>query len=155
MWKTSIQTHEGCCSPKLKTKAQCPKCHVEAKGVLAKTLQALLKEEAKGKIQSFEGWHFCRSATCEVIYFKETSVLKQHDVSIDVGCKVWASPAMVCYCFDWSKEKIKAELKREGKSTAQANIKAKMAGEGCSCEVLNPSGGCCLADVGKLVKEYT
>jgi len=64
-----------------------------------------------------------------------------------------AVPATVCYCFGWTKENIKAELDETGDTTALEDIKAKMKNPGCSCEILNPSGGCCLGDVGKVIKE--
>ncbi|MBA1438466.1 MAG: hypothetical protein FAF05_05715 [Epsilonproteobacteria bacterium] len=74
-------------------------------------------------------------------------------VKVVVGLKEGASPATVCYCFGWSKEKIRAELDATGKTSALEEIKAKMENLGCSCEVLNPSGGCCLGDVAKAIKE--
>ena len=157
MWQMISQKDstcgDGCCSPKSKGKSICPRCGVEAKGVLAKTLDALLVDEVKEDNRSLEGWHFCKTATCEVIYFKGTLVLDQADVGIEVGCKAWASPFVVCYCFGWSREKIKDEISREGKSIVQSDIKTKMAEVGCSCEILNPSGGCCLGDVAQVVKE--
>ena len=59
----------------------------------------------------------------------------------------------MCYCFGWSKEKIKEQLENNGETNALEDIKAKMEDPGCSCEVLNPSGGCCLGDVTKAIKE--
>ena len=74
-------------------------------------------------------------------------------MKVVVGLKEGASPATMCYCFEWSKEKIKAELEATGETRALADIKAKMENPGCSCEILNPSGGCCLGDVSKAIKE--
>jgi hypothetical protein len=59
----------------------------------------------------------------------------------------------VCYCFGWTKEKIRYQIEERDKSNALEDIKAKMVDPGCSCEILNPSGGCCLGDVGKALKE--
>jgi len=74
-------------------------------------------------------------------------------MSVVVGLKDGATPATTCYCFDWTKEKIRAELQETGKTTALEDIKAKMENPGCSCEILNPSGGCCLGDNTKAIKE--
>jgi len=71
---------------------------------------------------------------------------------VTVGLKEGAVPETVCYCFDWTKEKIQAELDATGETTALQDIKAKMENPGCSCEILNPSGGCFLGDVGKVIK---
>jgi hypothetical protein len=149
---TNTDKEEGCCTPQPKGKASCPSCRQKAKGVLKKTLDALLKEEAKAKLSSLEGFYYCKTPTCAVVYFREETVLTQEDVSVIVGLKEGAVPATVCYCFDWTKEKIRAELELKGETRALEDIKAKMENPGCSCEIRNPSGGCCLGDVGQAIK---
>jgi len=143
----------GCCTTQPKGKVACPKCHEKAKGVLAKTVEHLLTHEAKEKCDSFDGFYYCKTPSCEVVYFREGEILTQNDMSVTVGLKEGATPATVCYCFEWTKEKITEELKATGETTALEDIKAKMENPGCSCEILNPSGGCCLGDVGKAIKE--
>ena len=150
---TVEKEQNNCCSPQPKGKVECPVCHEKAKGVLAKTLEHLLTENAKTKLSCFDGFHYCKTPTCKVVYFRGDEILTQDDVSVVVGLKEGASPATVCYCFEWSKEKIKAELEATGKTTALEDIKTKMEDPGCSCEILNPSGGCCLGNVGKAIKE--
>ena len=144
---------DACCTPQPKGKEPCPKCGQKAKGVLAKTLNALLTPEAKEKLECLDGFHYCKTPSCEVIYFRGDTVLTQKDVSVVVGLKEGASPATVCYCFKWTKGKIKEQLENSGETNALEDIKAKMEDPGCSCEVLNPSGGCCLSDVTKAIKE--
>jgi len=142
-----------CCTPQPKGKVECPGCGEKAKGVLGKTLEHLLIEEAKSKLSCFDGFYYCKTPSCEVIYFRNEEILTQNDMSVVVGLKDGASPATTCYCFDWTKEKIKAELQESGETYALADIKAKMENPGCSCEILNPSGGCCLGDNTKAIKE--
>ncbi|WP_418640783.1 putative iron-sulfur cluster-binding metallochaperone [Sulfurimonas sp. ST-27] len=144
---------DNCCTPQPKGKVACPICGEKAKGVLGKTLQHLLTEEAKSKLSCFDGFYYCKTAACEAVYFRGDEILTQDDMSIVVGLKEGATPATVCYCFGWSKEKIKAELEATGQTTALEDIKAKMKNPGCACEVLNPSGGCCLGDVSMAIKE--
>ena len=141
-----------CCTPQPKGKVACPKCTNKSKAVLAKTLKHLVRDETKVNISCYDGFYYCTTPSCEVVYFRENQILTQADISVVVGHKVGASPATVCYCFEWTKEKIKAELQENGVSSATADIKHKMETVGCSCEILNPSGGCCLGDVGKAVK---
>lgn len=149
----NISEGDNCCMPQPKGKTACPECGEKAKGVLGKTLQHLLKDEAKSKLSCFDGFYYCKTATCKVVYFRGDEILTQKDMSVVVGLKEGATPATVCYCFGWSKEKIKAKLTATGKTTALEDIKAKMKNPGCACEVLNPSGGCCLGDVGKAIKD--
>jgi len=143
----------NCCTPQPKGKVLCPTCHEKAKGVLGKTLHALLTDRAKAKLSCTDGFYYCKTASCKSIYFRDEEVLTQEDIAVIVGLKEGASPATVCYCFEWTKEKIKTEIIENKESIALADIKAKMENPGCSCEVLNPSGGCCLGDVTKAIKE--
>ncbi len=152
--KFTIQNEaNNCCTPQPKGKVACPECGEKAKGILGKTLQHLLTQEAKQKISCFDGFYYCKTPTCKVVYFRGNELLTQKDMSVVVGLKEGAKPATVCYCFEWTKEKIKAELETTSKTTALGDIKSKMENPGCSCEILNPSGGCCLGDVSKAIKE--
>ncbi len=151
--KDEVACESGCCTPQPKGKEVCPNCDQKAKGVLGKTVVHLVKKESQLKFDGFDGFYYCKTPTCKTVYFRESTVLTQEDIIVVVGLKEGATPATVCYCFDWTKEKIKAELEATGKTVALEDIKAKMENPGCSCEVLNPSGGCCLGDVGKVIKE--
>ena len=144
---------DNCCSVQPKAKAACPQCSKLAKGVLEKTFNALVKEETKSQFSCRSGFYYCKTPSCKVIYFRDDTILTQQDMKVIVGLKDGASVAMVCYCFQWSKEKIAAEIQATGKTTALEDIKAKMKDPGCACEVLNPSGGCCLGDVAKAIRE--
>ena len=142
----------GCCTPQPKGKVACPSCGEKAKGVLGLTLESLLTDEAKSKLECLDGFYYCKTPSCKTVYFRDETVLTQDDITVVVGLKEGATPATVCYCFEWTKEKIQAELEATGETVALKDIKAKMEDPGCSCETLNPSGGCCLGDVGKVIK---
>lgn len=150
---TSQPEGEGCCTPQPKGKALCPKCGEHAKGVLARTLAHLLTEEAKASLACLEGFHYCKTPSCEVVYFRSEELLTQKDLTITVGLKEGAVPATLCYCFGWTEEKIVEELRQTGETHALEDIKAKMKNPGCSCEILNPGGGCCLGDVTAAIKK--
>jgi len=148
----STESHD-CCTPQPKGKLACPQCGQKAKGVLGKTLEHLLSDAAKSKLSCFDGFYYCKTPECKVVYFRNEEVLTQDDMSVVVGLKEGATPATTCYCFEWSKEKIRAELQETGETKALEDIKAKMEDPGCACEILNPSGGCCLGDNTKVIKE--
>ncbi len=130
---------DNCCTPQPKGKVECPTCNKKAKGVLGKTVEALLLDNSKSKLSCFDGFYYCKTPSCETIYFRDDTILTQEDINVIVGLKDGAIPATVCYCFEWTKEKIKAELEQTGETVALQDIKAKMENPGCSCEVLNPS----------------
>ena len=151
--QNSCDTNSGCCTPAPKGKKECPSCKQQAKAVLSKTLDALLKDEAKAKLDCLDGFYYCKTPSCSTVYFKDDTTLTQDDVSVVVGLKEKASPATLCYCFEWTKEKIYKDIKETGSTNALKDIKTKMDTIGCSCESLNPSGSCCLGDVTKAIKE--
>ena len=96
----------NCCTAQPKGKAECPECHNLAKGVLGKTLAHLLKEETKSRFECLDGFYYCKTPACKTVYFRDNTVLTQDDLTVTVGLKEGAVPATVCYCFDWTKEKI-------------------------------------------------
>ena len=123
--------HDSCTS-QLKGKVECPTCHKHAKHVLGKTVKALLIDEVKSKLEFFDGFYFCKTASCKTVYFREETFLTQEDIRVVVGLKDGATPDTVCYCFGWTKEKIKLELQGMGESRALEDIKLKMKKNGCS-----------------------
>ena len=151
---TDTQSNENnCCTLQPKGKVECPSCNAKAKGVLGKTLQHLLLDNSKKKISCFDGFYYCKTVSCEVVYFRDSEILTQKDMSVIVGLKKDAHPATLCYCFEWTKEKITKELQENANSLALEDIKHKMNTIGCQCEILNPSGACCLGDVTQAIKE--
>ncbi|HFU77568.1 MAG TPA: hypothetical protein ENK68_03595, partial [Epsilonproteobacteria bacterium] len=150
---TPESNENNCCTPQPKGKVACPTCNEKAKGVLGKTVEHLVTDEAKNKLSCFDGFYYCKTPTCEVVYFRNDEILTQEDMSVVVGLKEGVSPATTCYCFDWTKEKIRAQLQETGETNALEDIKAKMEDPGCSCEILNPSSGCCLGDVSKVIRD--
>ena len=142
---------DNCCSPQPKGKMKCPNCGEKAKAVLAKTLNSLLKD--KVELSCKDGFYYCKTPSCKNIYFRNEEVLKQEDISVVVGLKEGSSPDTVCYCFKWTKEKIKIEIQENAETLALEDIKSKMKNISCNCELLNPSGGCCLGDITNVIIE--
>ena len=143
----------SCCRPKDNSKKECPKCLNKAKSVLSKTLNNLLIDDTKDNLPSLEGFYFCKTSSCEAIYFNEDIILTQSNLNVVVGLKDNATINTTCYCFGWTKEKIKEQLNSFGKCNVLEDIKSKMNTSGCLCESLNPSGRCCLGDNRKVLKE--
>jgi hypothetical protein len=144
-----------CCSPKFFTQDTCPNCNQKAKDVSVVTLSHMIQEEHQKKLDSLTGYYFCKTSNCEVVYFKGNETVKQDQLKTEVGLKDWANPSTVCYCFNWTKEKMKKEVIETGKTNALEDIKSKMNTDKCVCEINNPSGKCCLKDVKKAIKELT
>jgi len=149
---------ESCCElhpPKTCPPTPCPACGQRGKSVARITLGALLKPEWRPQIPSTEEFCFCKTPTCEVVYFAPGRVLfRKSDLSVRVGLKEPNDPTVpACHCFDWTPEKIRAELAVTGRSTVIDQIKAQVKAGNCYCEVTNPQGSCCLGNVAKAVQE--
>ncbi|MBI4354851.1 MAG: copper chaperone Copz family protein [Candidatus Omnitrophica bacterium] len=149
---------ESCCElhpPIACGPTTCPACGALGRPVKRLTLGALLTPAARARIPRQEEFCFCRTATCDVVYFRPGEALfRQADLSVDVGLKEPHQPsAPVCYCFGWTPQKIRAEIEATDKSTVIEQIKAQVKAGNCYCEVTNPQGSCCLGNVAKAVQE--
>ena len=148
------------------TTTECPNCGTTGKTVKPVTLRALLKEQYASEIAVEEtgdceagcqpskgntGWRFCASSDCDVVYFGEQNgiTFTKDQLTVEVGVKETTGERPLCYCFSHSVASIKQELQARGSSEALEDIRAKMKNTGCSCEVTNPSGSCCLGAVAK------
>jgi hypothetical protein len=158
-----------------KTGACCPSCGTNGKRVSRATVDALLKDEYRTAVAVAEnpcagsqsdsrscrkpvdeesGWRFCGSPECEVVYYAQGTGARftKSQLRVPVGIKEKAGGRPLCYCFGHSVATIEQELRTKGRSDALEDIRGKMKGPGCACEVKNPSGSCCLGTVRKAIE---
>ncbi len=152
------QSKHSCCDVKIKVSGNtsiCKECGNKGKPVSEITLKSLVKEPVLEAIESLDGFFYCETPTCGVVYFnnEQQVYLYKEDVNVRVGIKETESPIPVCYCFGWTQEKIFEQIKQPGKSTAVKEISARVKSGECECEKKNPSGRCCLGEVTKVVKK--
>lgn len=148
------------------TTTECPKCGKKGKTVKPLTLRALLKDQYAAEVAVLDesvcesgckpsegdtGWRFCGSPDCNVVYFGEQDgiTFTKDQIKVAVGVKEKTGERPLCYCFGHSVATITEELRTKGQSDALEDIRLKMKDPGCSCEVKNPSGSCCLGTVAK------
>lgn len=137
----------------IQTKDICPLCKNKAQEVSKVTIKSLVNNKYQKELSSVEGFYYCKTNVCKVVYFKENEVIKQDKLIKEVGLKNWANPSTICYCFNWTKERIHAEIIKKGTTNAIEDISKKMNTEKCACEINNPSGKCCLKDVNQVIKD--
>jgi len=115
----------------------------------------LLKSERRPQIPVQDEFCFCKTSTCEVVYFLPGRPLfRKEALSVRVGLKEPDDPTVpACYCFGWTPQKIQAELETTGQSTVIDQIKTQIKVGNCYCEVTNPQGSCCLGNVAKVVQK--
>jgi Zinc binding domain len=140
---------EECCSPtKNSLKANCPVNGVKGKRVQTITLKSLLKPSALETLNSQSNYFFCDSIDCPVVYFNEQSqTFTIEEIKVAVFQKEKSGKVPVCYCFNWTPTGILEEIQQTNHSTAESSIRTHIQAGRCGCEVNNPQGSCCLANV--------
>jgi len=135
-------------------KAACPVSGTLSHKVQRRTLERLLKPEKIDAVQNVQ-YYYCKEPACEVVYFSNENLpfFSIDNVAVKVFAKDHSDEAPVCYCFDWTRARIKQEIEETGKSTAAVKIAREIKAGNCACDIKNPKGECCLGDVNKFVKE--
>jgi hypothetical protein len=75
------------------------------------------------------------------------------DVAVKVFAKDQGDEVPVCYCFNWTRGRIKQQIGATGRSTAALEIAREIKAGHCACDLKNPKGECCLGEVNMFVKE--
>lgn len=126
----------------------CPSCNVKGKRVKIITLKSMLKPTALETLNACLIHYFCSSEECNTVYFdtdkKTYSIM---DIKVSVFQKDNSFIVPVCYCFDWTKEKIKNYVEKELSPNPVEHIRENIKKNRCGCEVNNPQGSCCLGNV--------
>ncbi len=123
------------------TRKACPSCKEIGLSVQYATVLQHVKQPW-GKRRDNQGYFFCHSTDCDVVYFSENDTkISKAEVRNLIGIKeIENDDALLCYCFDISRKDYRKK----------PNLKAYVVGltkdKICSCDTKNPSGRCCLRD---------
>ena len=129
----------------------CPRCGKTGRAVSLLTLKHQVKLAHLAAVEAGP-FAFCRSPECPVVYFSLTgTALLLDDVRQRPTVKTSANPQL-CYCFGFDTEMARAEIRATGQCTVPGRIAAEMKAARCACEIRNPQGSCCLANVTAAVK---
>lgn len=129
----------------------CPRCGHKGKTVSLLTLKHQIRPV---HLAAVEGglFAFCATPDCPVVYFNETGMaLPLQDVRLLPTAKTSANPPL-CYCFGFDTAMVRAEIIATGRCTIPQRIAAEMKADRCACEIRNPQGSCCFANVTAAVK---
>ena len=138
------------------SRAECPDSKTPSRKVQRRTLEHLLKPEKVGSIQNIQ-YYYCADANCSIVYFSNQagSMFTVDDIAVKVFSKDRGDDVNVCYCFNWTRARIKEETARTGKLSASLQIAKEVKAGNCACDIKNPRGECCLGDVNSYVKSLT
>lgn len=150
---------ECCCpSPQESSSTQmlhlCPIDRTKGSPVQLITLKSLLKPTALEWLNAADKYRFCPSHNCSVTYFSEQGqVFTVDDLKVPVFQKDSSETVSICYCFGWNRRRINEEIEKTGKSSAVDAIASHIQAKRCGCEVKNPQGTCCLANIRSVVQQ--
>lgn len=147
---------EKCCSQtKNSLTANCPVNGNKGKRVHVITLKSLLKPRALETLNSKSNYFFCDSIDCSVVYFNQQGqTFFTHEVKVPVFQKNLGGQVPVCYCFDWTRDRLSQEIQQTSHSTAEFSIRTHVKAGRCGCEVNNPQGHCCLNNVNWVITHF-
>lgn len=134
----------------------CPLCENKGKKVQLITLKSLLKPSALESLDPKENHYFCSTKDCEVVYFDTSN--KRYlvsEIKVAVHQKDGTAATPICYCFYWTKEKIKQYVETGITPNPVEHIRENIKENRCGCEVNNPQGSCCLGNVTSYIKDLT
>ena len=124
---------------------RCPVSGAVGRSVPLITLKALLRPHALATIDSAAQYRYCPSPDCDTVYFAEGQTFGRADVEVPTYAKDPGGDVPVCYCFGWTRDRLRADL--AGRGVAPDEIRAHIRAGRCGCDVNNPKGSCCLGDV--------
>jgi hypothetical protein len=138
------------------TRAECPISGKISSKIQKRTLEHLLIDERLTLLRDRQ-YYYCYDPDCHVVYFPygKGEYFTRRDLKVKVYSKDPGGDVNVCYCFDWSRDRIKKEFEETGKSTAAKQIAREVKAGNCRCDIKNPKGRCCLGDVNLEVKKYS
>lgn len=128
----------------------CPVCGAQGKSVATLTVKSVVRDHTR--VPAPSSFLFCRTTTCDVVYFSGQAIFRKPDMKVRVGIKETEDPVPLCYCFDYTREDILREIHKTGETKLAEVIKGEVQDGFCACEVKNPSGSCCLGDITRAIQ---
>ncbi len=146
--------NSGCCSLEVRERESCQFCGQRGIPVGERTLKSLLRDDILSEIKGgLNGFFFCRTSDCDVVYFRGRETFGKDALRVRVGIKEKFPPRPLCYCFGWTRERIERDFEEKGYSDVIREVSQLVKEGKCECEVKNPSGRCCLGDLKRVVRE--
>lgn len=127
--------------------AACPVTATPGTPVPLQTVKAMLTDVSLSRL-SPTTYYFCAEPACDVVYFsRQGESYSRNDLRTRVWQKEPAGSRLLCYCFGESEQTIAAEIAATGRSNAMGRVKDHVRSGRCACDIRNPRGICCLADL--------
>jgi hypothetical protein len=84
-------------------------------------------------------YRFCPSGHCQVVYFSHGGqIFTTTDLKVPVYQKAPGAEVPICYCFEWTWQRLREEIQQQPTSSAISSIRTQIKAKRCGCEVRNP-----------------
>ena len=144
-----MSTPPDCCEANdgSSRQAACPVTATPGTRVPLQTVKAMLTDVSLRRLAPTT-YYFCAEPACDVVYFsRQGECYSKDDLRTTVWQKEPPGSRLLCYCFGESEETIAAEIAATGTSNALDRVKKHVRSGRCACDIRNPRGICCLADL--------
>lgn len=98
-----------------------------------------------------EEYRFCCQGCIDV--FITDHLVTKDMLTVRVGIKETEDPIPLCYCFGYDRKAVRDDIHRNGETDILKIITQRVRAGECRCEETNPSGGCCLGQVQRAIKQ--
>ena len=146
-----------CCPPqKIQTDlVKCSGCGNTGQSIKTRTIKHWLITELVPTIPEVP-FYFCKTRGCPVVYFSGDGSIRYTKDQLRgiIGDKETTPPIPACYCFGVTEEMISGQIQKTGKSSYSTWIAKEVKEGNCACDVRNPEGNCCLAEIRKAEKGH-
>lgn len=100
--------------------ANCPVSQTTSSRVQLRTVRSLVRGERRWQLENAQ-YYFCDDPKCAVVYFSNDSVpyFRIEDLDVKVFAKDPADDVPVCYCFDWSRDRVGRRSSKQAEAPQQ------------------------------------
>jgi hypothetical protein len=124
-------------------KSPCPHCGQSCADVSPRTIRHHIRQAWQWVAES-DRYFYCGNPACAVVYFgADGSIIPQTRLRTP-DAKQATADALICHCFGITVSDAKQSQAARDFALTQTRERQ------CACEVRNPSGRCCLADLVKV-----
>lgn len=125
---------------------QCSGCGTTGHAVPLNLVRHHVLDPWRGRLEGRE-YGFCETPGCDVVFFTvDGDTIGTRDVRRAPAYKTGRDGDLLCFCFDVSGHDAL------GDPDPAPYVRERVRRGECACEVLNPSGACCLGSIGRWKK---
>lgn len=127
---------------------QCIECSVTGEAVPLNLVRFHLTKPWERNLEGKQ-FSFCDAPDCRTVYFTvDGEAFSVDDIRQPPAYKTGDNSDLLCFCFQVTGD----DLRRQPDPVPY--IRERVRRQDCACNVLNPSGDCCLGSIGRWKKQH-